>query len=50
MDIPTLLSDEGNLGAGKLDVLEQVRWRKQLQRTQTPLAQDTSRRLSPLAL
>lgn len=27
MDIPTLLSDEANLGAGKLDVLEQVRWR-----------------------
>ncbi len=27
MDIPTLLSDEANLGDGKLDVLEQVRWR-----------------------
>ncbi len=27
MDIPTLLSDVNNLGEGKLDVLEQVRWR-----------------------
>lgn len=27
MDIPTLLSNSDNLGEGKLDVLEQVRWR-----------------------
>ena len=26
MDIPTLLSNENNLGGGKMDVLEQVRW------------------------